>query len=179
MIAPSHGIIWRENPGAIIEKYAEWGVMEPKNKAVVVYETMWSSTELVAEKITEGLIDAGVEVKFYRESISEKNDVITEILDAKSIIVGSPTINNVMIPEMTPLLEELEGLRFKDKIGATFGSKGWAGGAAARIADRLKTAKIDLVEKPFNFKYVPDEAKLEEAYQLGQKIATEIETAIE
>ncbi|AGB40408.1 putative flavoprotein [Halobacteroides halobius DSM 5150] len=174
IIAPSHGIIWRENPEEIINKYVEWAEMKPKKKAVVIYETMWDSTELVAQKIVEGLIDAGIEVNFYRKSISDKNDIVTEILDAKAVIVGSPTINNVMIPAVTPILEELEGLRFKNKLGAAFGSKGWAGGAAQRIADRLEKAKINLVGEPFEFKYVPNEEKLDEAYQLGEKIAEKI-----
>lgn len=170
MIAPSHGIIWRENPEKIINKYIEWAEMKAKNKAVIVYETMWDSTELIAQKIAEGLIKEEIEVQFYRKSVSDKNDIITEILDAKAIIIGSPTINNVMIPELTPILEDLEGLRFKKKIGAAFGSKGWAGGAAKRIAKRMDEAKIEQINEPFEFKYVPEEEQLNEAYQLGEKI---------
>ncbi len=178
MIAPSHGIIWRKDPEKIMNKYIEWAEMKPKEKAVIIYETMWDSTELVAQKIAEGLMEEDIEVKFYKKSVSNKNDIITEILDAKAIIIGSPTINNVMIPELTPLLEELEGLRFKNKIGAAFGSKGWAGGAAKRIAERMEAAKIEIIGDPFEFKYVPDEDQLNEAYQLGKVMANEIKKNI-
>lgn len=178
MIAPSHGVIWRSTPEKIINKYAEWSSMETKEKAVLVYETMWDSTELIAQKIAEGIISKGVELKFYRKLVSDKNDIITEIFDAKAVVIGSPTINNVMIPELTPILEELEGLRFQNKIGAAFGSKGWAGGAAKRIADRMETAKIKLVDEPFEFRYVPDEDQLNKAFQLGQKIGGEVKYTI-
>ncbi len=174
MIAPSHGIIWDEHPEKIINKYAEWAKMQPNDKAVIVYETMWDSTELMAEKIAEGLIDQDIDVKFFKKSVSDKNDIITEVLDAKAIIIGSPTINSVMIPELTPILEELEGLRFKNKIGAAFGSIGWAGGATKRIAERMKVANIDLVEEPLVFKYVPEKEQLEEAYEYGKRIAQAI-----
>ncbi len=174
MIAPSHGIIWRENPEKIITKYASWAEMKPARKAVLVYETMWDSTEKVARRILDGLIAEDVEVKYYRQSVSDKNDIVAEILEAGAVIIGSPTINNVMLPEMTPILEELEGLRFKNKIGAAFGSRGWAGGAAKRIADRLEKANIDLVADPFEFQYVPAEEQLEAAYQLGINIGQKL-----
>ncbi|KXS45124.1 MULTISPECIES: FprA family A-type flavoprotein [unclassified Candidatus Frackibacter] len=174
MIAPSHGIIWREDPNKIIQKYLEWAEGKAKEKALVIYETMWDSTELMAKKIADGLIDQGIEVQFYRKSDADKNDIIKEFLDAKAIIVGSPTINNVMIPELTPLLEELEGLRFKNKLGASFGSYGWRGGAAKRIADRLEGAKIELIDEPLEVKYVPDKEQLKECYEFGVSIAEKI-----
>ena len=174
MIAPSHGIIWRENPDKIIKKYAEWAEMKPKKKAIIVYETMWDSTELVAQKILEALIAEDIEAHFYLKSDSSKNEIIRELLDSAAIIVGSPTINNIMIPELAPLLEELVGLRFKNKLGAVFGSYGWAGGAGERISDRLEEAKIEVMEEPFTFKYVPDKKKLDEAYQFGKRIAKKI-----
>lgn len=174
MIAPSHGIIWRENPGLIIEKYAQWGKMESKEKAVLVYETMWGSTEKIAHQMLEGLMSEGIEVKFYRKSAADSSDIMSEILDAKAVLVGSPTVNNVMLPEVTPLLEELEGLKFKNKIGAAFGAKGWAGGAAERIAGRMEDAGIELIADPFEFQYTPTRKQKEEAFQLGKKLGQEI-----
>lgn len=174
MIAPSHGIIWRRNVVTIIEKYAEWAEMKPRDKAVIVYDTMWDSTELLADKIANGLINEGIDIRLYKQSVSDRNDIITEIFDAKAIIIGSPTINNVILPELVPLLEDLEGLRFKHKIGAVFGSHGWAGGATKRIAERMKAAKIELIEEPFVTKYVPDKETLDEAYEFGRRIARAI-----
>jgi len=174
MIAPSHGVIWRKNPELIINKYSKWATMESGDKAVIVYDTMWDSTEKVAKLILEGLMAEEIEAKFYRLSAADNSDIITEILDTSAVIIGSPTINNVMLPNITSLLEELTGLKFKDKTGAAFGSKGWAGGASKRIAERMGEAGIEMVKEPFEFQYVPSEKQLKEAYQLGVRIGKKI-----
>jgi len=178
MIAPAHGIIWRKEPTKIIEKYLEWAEGQAKEKVIIVYETMWDSTELMAKKIADGLIDQGIEVHFYRKSKSDKNDIIKEFLDAKAIIIGSSTINNVIIPELVPLLEELEGLRFKNKLGAAFGSYGWRGGATKRITNRLEKAKIELIGEPLEVVYVPDGEQLRRCYEFGVEIAKRIREAV-
>jgi len=178
MIAPAHGIIWRKEPNKIIEKYLEWAEGKTKEKAIIVYETMWDSTELMAKKIADGLIDQGIEVHFYRKSKSDKNDIIKEFLDAKAIIIGSSTINNVIIPELVPLLEELEGLRFKNKLGAVFGSYGWRGGATKRIVERLERAKIELIGEPLEVVYIPDKNQLRSCYEFGVEIAKKIKESV-
>ena len=60
MIAPSHGIIWRKNPGLILKTYQGWVAGETKKKAVIVYDTMWGSTQILARAIADGLTSKGV-----------------------------------------------------------------------------------------------------------------------
>ncbi len=174
MIAPAHGIIWRKEPGKIIEKYREWAAGESKEKVLIVYETMWDSTEMIARKIADGIIDQGVEVQLFRKSVSDKNDILKEFLDARAIIVGSPTFNRTIIPELAPFLTDLEGLRFKNKLGAVFGSYGWGGGASKRIIEYLEKAQIEVINEPFEVKYVPSQAEREEACQFGKEIAARV-----
>lgn len=175
MIAPGHGIIWRSSPDKIIEKYMEWGKGETKRKAVIAYDTMWNSTEKMARAIIDGLASEGVEVKLYRISKSDTNDIMTDILDAKAVLVASSTINNTMIPDVAYLLEELIGLRFSKKIGASFGSYGWGKGAVASIEKRMKEAKIDIVKEGLQVKFVPTEDNLKECYEFGKEIGKMIE----
>lgn len=170
MIAPSHGIIWRSSSEKIIEKYLEWGKGETSKKAVIAYDTMWNSTEKMARAIIEGLASQGVDTKLYRISKSETNDIMTDILDAKAVLVASSTINNTMLPGVAYFLEELIGLRFPKKIGASFGSYGWGKGAVANIEKRMKDAKIDVVKEGLQVKFVPTEEDLKACYEFGKEI---------
>ncbi len=170
MIAPGHGVIWRSSPEKIIERYMEWGKGESRKKAVIAYDTMWNSTEKMARSIIEGLVSEGVETKLYKISKSETNDIMTDILDAKAVLVGSSTINNTMIPGVAYVLEELIGLRFPKKIGASFGSYGWGKGAVANIEKRMKDARIDIVKEGLEIKFVPTEEDLKACYEFGKEI---------
>ncbi len=170
MIAPSHGIIWRSHPGKIIEKYMEWGKSTLTRKAVVAYDTMWNSTEKMARKILDGLASEGVDAKLYRISETSVNDIITQVLDAKAVLVASSTINNTMIPDVAYFLEELMGLKPRGRIGAAFGSYGWGKGAVANIEKKLKETGIELVKEGFQVRYVPTEEDLKKCFEYGKEI---------
>ena len=170
MIAPSHGIIWRSHPGKIIEKYMEWGKSMVTRKAVVAYDTMWNSTERMARKIVEGLASEGVFAKLYRISETDVNDIITQVLDAKAVLVASSTINNTMIPDVAYFLEELMGLKPRGRIGAAFGSYGWGKGAVANIEKKLKETGIELVKEGLQVRYVPTEEDLDKCFEYGKEI---------
>ncbi|WP_258359572.1 nitric oxide reductase FrpA [Moorella sulfitireducens (nom. illeg.)] len=174
-IAPSHGIIWRRDPQRIIEAYARWAEGKGTAKAVIAYDTMWLSTEKMARALMDGLVAGGCEVKLFKLSVSDRNDIIKEILDARAILVGSPTINNDILPVVSPLLDDLVGLRPKNKTGLAFGAYGWGGGAQKILEERLKAAKIELFVEPGpTVKWVPKESHLQHCYNLGQEIASRI-----
>jgi flavorubredoxin len=65
MIGPSHGVIWRENPGQIVEKYSKWASGEAKNKALIIYDTMWESTEKLALTLSSYLSEKDIEVGLF------------------------------------------------------------------------------------------------------------------
>ena len=174
MIAPSHGIIWRSHLEAIISAYAAWGRGDTSNKAVVIYDTMWGSTEKMARAIAEGLASEGVEVKLYSLTSTDRSDVIKEVLDARALLVGSPTLNNGMFPSVAGFLCYLKGLKPKNKIGTTFGSYGWAGGAAQLARAELEQAGVEIIDSNLNFKFVPDKEELDECVEFGKAIAGRI-----
>lgn len=172
MICPDHGIYWRQDPQKIVETYAQWCELQPRpNKAVVVYDTMWHSTEAMAEAIAAGLAAEGMEAKPMHLRSCHRSDVVTEAFDAKAIIVGSPTLNNGLFPTVADFLTYLKGLKPKNKVAAAFGSFGWSGEAAKLVETELKTMGLDLAEEPLKLLYVPDEAALETCYEFGRRIA--------
>ncbi len=174
MIAPDHGPVWRENLGFIIEKYLEWSAMPLYNRAVVVYDTMWGSTEKMAYSICEGLRDSGVEATPISIQHSDRSRIATEVLLSGAVVCGCSTMNNNMMPTMADILCYLKGLKPKNRIGTAFGSFGWSGEAVKQMTAEMDAAGIEMIGKGLRNKYALKLEGGEECYKLGQAIATEL-----
>ncbi len=172
MIAPSHGVIWR-NPGKIIDEYKKWADLVSENKLVIVYDTMWHSTEKIAKTISEGAASNGVRVRLFHVRKDSWSDILTEILDAKAVAIGAPTMHNTVFPPVAGFLTYLKGLRPKNKIGVAFGSYGWGGGATKEINKVLEELKFDVLE-PLQIRFRPTQEELDMAFKLGEELAEKI-----
>ncbi|MBN1613679.1 MAG: FprA family A-type flavoprotein [Deltaproteobacteria bacterium] len=171
IIAPDHGPIWRKEIGGIIEKYAKWAAQKPEAKAVVVFATMWHSTEKMARAMGEGLAAGGLHVKMMPLEVVHRSDVVYELLNAGALAVGSPTLNNHMLPQMADVLTYIKGLKPKNLVGAAFGSYGWSGEAVKEIEDVLAEMKVEKAGEGIRVKNVPDDAVLKNCYELGKTMA--------
>ena len=176
IIAPSHGVIWRKDPLQIVQKYQEWAAQAPQQRAVILYDTMWEGTRHMAEAVGEGLAAENVPFKLFHMAVTDRNDVLTEVFKAKAVVVGSPTVNRGVLPTLSPILEDLKGLRFKNKIGATFGSYGWSGEAVKLIEEHLALCGLPVIGPGVLAKWQPTEADLTACRELGYKIAKAIAT---
>lgn len=170
MIAPSHGMIWKD-PAMIIEAYLKWASGESKQKVLVIYDTMWNSTEIMAQEIVRGVSDLGVEVSLFHLRKNEWSEIVKDVLEARAIVIGSPTLNNGMFPTVGGFLTYLAGLRPRNKLWASFGSFGWGGGGVRAVNDKLKSAGYESMES-LEVNFIPDEQDLAKCYALGQKIAS-------
>ncbi|MFC1884191.1 FprA family A-type flavoprotein [Thermodesulfobacteriota bacterium] len=171
MLCPDHGIIWRKNPSKIINAYVEWSKQEPKRKALVIYDTMWHSTEVMAEEIVSALGEEGVVAIPMHLRANHRSDVITEVMGAGAIIVGSPTLNNGLFPTVSDFLTYMKGLKPLNKIGAAFGSFGWSGEAVGLINKELEAMKFNVIDEGVKNQYVPDDKSLDACRELAKKIA--------
>ena len=174
MICPDHGIIWRKDSAKIINKYAEWSSQEPKRKAVVVYDSMWHSTEKMALTIVESLGEEGVDVKPMHLRKWHRSDIMTEVLDAGAVIVGSPTLNNNIFPTIGDFLAYFKGLKPQNKLAAAFGSYGWSGESVKFINNTFEEMKLEIIDPGVRVQYVPDEESLNACRALGKKIAEKL-----
>jgi anaerobic nitric oxide reductase flavorubredoxin len=174
MIAPSHGVIWRKDPSKILKAYQGWVSGETKKKAVVVYDTMWGSTQVLARAIADGIASKGVEVRVHCLGASPNSDVIADILDTKAVLVGSPTLNKHIFPTIGGFLSYMRGLKPLNKIGAAFGSYGWAGGAKKIIEAEMQAAGIQMVESDIDFVFRPNGDEAKRAYAFGQNMGEKI-----
>jgi flavorubredoxin len=174
MICPDHGIIWRQGPSKIINAYVQWSNQEPKSKALVIYDTMWHSTETMAHAIVGALGQEGVDAKPMHLRRWHRSDIMTEVLDAGAIIVGSPTLNNGLFPTVSDFLTYMKGLKPRNKIGAAFGSYGWSGEALKLINKELEEMKFELIDPGVKVQYVPNAQGIEACRALGKKIAQQL-----
>lgn len=172
-ICTSHGVIWRKEPTQIVNKYLEWAENYKENQITILYDTMWNGTKTMAEKIAEGIesVDKSVNLKLYNTSKSDKNDIIAEIFKSKAIIVGSPTINRGILTSMAGMLEQIKGLRFKDKKAAVFGCYGWSGESVQIIADSLSSSGFELRDEGLKMLWNPDDDGMLECLNYGKMIA--------
>ena len=174
IIAPSHGIIWRSNPSKIIQTYLNWSSGAAKKKAVIVYDTMWGSTDKMARAIAGGAIMEGIEVKLLKLRSSDKSEAMTEILDAKAVVVGSPTLNNQMFPTLSSFLTYATGLKPKGKVWSFFGSYGWGGGAVKSMTEAARKAGFNVLKPSAEVKFVPTSEDLKKCFDFGRQIAAKI-----
>ncbi len=177
MIAPSHGVIWRKDPLQIVKQYQVWAQQKPERSAVIIYDTMYIGTARMAKSIAEGLIESGVDCKVFHVAFADSNDVMVDIFKARLVVLGSATHNNGILPSMAKMLEEMRGLRFKNKIGAAFGTYGWSGECVKEIEDILTKAAIPLVRGGIRFKWMPSDADLETCRAYGRELAVAVKAS--
>jgi flavorubredoxin len=173
-LAPDHGPVWRKDVSGIISFYQKWASQKPTAKAVVVYATMWHSTEKMASAIAESLAQEGIKVKLISMNEVHRSEVVYETLNAGALIVGSSTLNNNILPQMADVMIYLKGLKPANLIGASFGSYGWSGESARDLEQMLKDMKVEVIAPAISTKHVPDNNVLEKCHELGKTIAAEL-----
>ena len=181
MLCPDHGLIWRgkDEVAFALEKYREYALQKPRNRAVIVFDTMWHSTEKMGLAIASGLNDAGVSVRVMSAKYNHHSDIMTEVFEAGAVIVGSPTHNNGILPMVAEVLTYLKGLRPQNKLGAVFGSFGWSGECVKILGDWLESMGCEMVDAPVKVKNIPEHEQLAACYELGKKIAEALKAKIE
>jgi flavorubredoxin len=173
MIAPSHGVIWRDNPMQIVEKYVQWANDYQENQISIIYDTMWNNTKMLAEKIAEGisLADPDVVVKVHNLAKSDENDLITEVFKSKTVIIGSPTISNSILHSVAGFIHLMKELKFKGKKAAAFGCYGWSGESVKVINELMANAGFEVVSEGYKNQWTPDVEAQKGAVEFGKSIA--------
>jgi flavorubredoxin len=174
LIAPSHGLIWRYNIKEILMKYQDWANNKTKESALIVYDTMWGCTAKIANAILNAFESKNIPVKLLNLKANHISDIMTQVLEAKYICVGSSTLNNNMMPEVAGFLTYLKGLTSKNKKGLVFGSYGWSGEAVGQIEEILKQCGYEMLEQ-IKVNYMPKE---EELKGVIDKVALHLEAGV-
>ncbi len=173
MICSSHGVIWRDNPIQIVNKYLEWANEYKENQITIIYDSMWNATRRMAECIAEGIKNNNkdVAIKIINSAKGDKNDISVEAFKSKIVLVGSSTINNGILTSTAAILEMIKGLKFKGKKGAAFGSYGWSGEATKLITEELEKSGFEVINSGIRELWNPDEDALNRCREFGKAIA--------
>ncbi len=176
LICTSHGVIWRENPAQIVEKYLEWADGYQENQISIIYDSMWDSTGRMAEAIAKGIrqADPKVTVKLFHTGKRDRNDILTEIFKSKAILAGSSTINNRYLSSLGAMLEMIKGMKFKNKQAAAFGSYGWSGEAVKLLTEDLKEAGFTIVNDGIRGLWAPDREVLTACENFGREFVSRL-----
>jgi flavorubredoxin len=160
MIAPSHGLIWRTHIDKILEMYGKWSKSKTEKKAVIVYDSMYGSTEKIAYSIRNAFENKGYSYKFFDLKSNHVSDVITDCLDAEFICVGSPTLNKNIMPSVASMMTYIQGLITKEKKGVLFGSYGWVSQNMKVMERFFEESSIELIAK-YNINFIPQRKDLD------------------
>ena len=171
IVAPSHGVIWRAHFDRILSAYLDWRVSKPARKVIVLYSTMWQSTRRMAEAVAQGANETPAEVKLLDLSVVGDTEVITELMDCAAFAVGTPTLNQGLMPRVAACLTYARGLKPAGKTAFAFGSYGWASKGAEEAEGYLKAMGCTLLREPITCRFVPDEATLEACRAAGRALA--------
>jgi flavorubredoxin len=159
IIAPSHGIIWRQNVDKIIKEYYNWVSNKVSKKALIIYDTMWKSTEKIANEIQAVFEDAGYAAPIFNLQFNHMSDIMTEVLAAEYVCIGSPTLNKNILPSVAGFLTYFQGLAPKGRKGIAFGSYGWGDQSIPKISEFLKNSGIEIIDT-YKVKFVPGNEEL-------------------
>ena len=173
IIATSHGVIWRDNPIQIVEKYIAWSNDYQENQITIMYDTMWQGTRRMADSIAKGIreVDTEINVKIYNVAKTDKNDILIEIFKSKAILVGSPTIGQGILSSIAEIMEIIKGLRFKNKRAAAFGCYGWSGESVKVLTEHLEKSGFSIINDGIRAKWNPDDESIDKCIEYGKEIA--------
>ncbi|OPY31059.1 MAG: Type A flavoprotein FprA [Methanomassiliicoccales archaeon PtaU1.Bin124] len=174
LIATAHGIIWRKHIAKIIETYGRWAEHSTRRKAVIIYDTMWGSTESMAIAIAEGIASTGAEVQICKASATDRSTIVREVLDSKALVFGSPTLNMGAFPTMADIAIYLKGLKPRNRYAGFFGSYGWVPGGVKAMKELLANSGLEFKWEDLDIRFNPMEEGRRRCYDYGVSIGRTI-----
>lgn len=174
MIAPDHGLIWRGDPGRVLNMYMDMAAGKADLAVSIIYDTMWKSTEIMTEPLVQGITDEGVDCKVIKLRETPMSFAITDFWKSRACLVGSPTLNNEVFPSVAQFMTHLRGLRPKDRMVGAFGSYGWGGGAVKWLYGQFGEMKLEAVEGGPEVKYKPSTEEIAQCYEYGREFARQV-----
>ena len=172
VICPSHGVIWRDDPMQIVEKYAQWSADYKEDRITVVYDTMWEGTAAIAHAIADEISRQSPDtvVKVYKIPTSDKTEIMTDVFRSKAVAVGSPTAVNGILSSVGGWLDYARELKFKGKKAAAFGCYGWSGESVKILQAKLSEIGFEVIPENVRANWKPGEADMAQIPALVEKL---------
>ncbi|MFX0182430.1 MAG: FprA family A-type flavoprotein [Candidatus Hodarchaeota archaeon] len=175
IIAPSHGLVWR-NPVEIIELYKKWAEYgsQPAEKGItLLYASMYGNTARVMETVAQGISKVGIPIQIFDVARVHVSYILPYLWKYRGVLIGVPTYETKLFPPIAYVLTMAEYKRVQHKQVARFGSFGWSGGAQRDLESRLKKLKWELVDV-FEFQGGPTTEDFSKGEEFGTQFAQHI-----
>lgn len=172
IIAPSHGPIHR-NPDRILNAYKKWVNGETKRKAIIVYATMWNSTEKMIQPIADTLASEGIEITVHNLAFADIGNVARDLVDSRAIVLGAPAVLGGAHPLGVYATYLFKALRPPTKLGVVLSSYGWGGGAVKHIKEILGQTKLEVVGA-MEINGPPSENDIKKIVEIGSALTRRI-----
>jgi flavorubredoxin len=179
VIAPSHGIIWRENPTVIIDRYlkfAEYMTGESEKEITLIYGSMYGKTKSVVASVVEGIRSEGVPVHIYNVPEDHISYILASAWKSKGLVIGMPTYEGKMFPPISSVIEMFSVKHVWNKEVFRFGSYAWSGGAQRDFETKTEKLKWNYIE-PLEWEGKASVDELNLAYQRGKELAIKVKEA--
>ncbi len=173
IIAPSHGLIWREQPQLIVElyqKWAEYAAGETEAGVTLIYGSMYGNTEAMMNAVAQGISRVGVPVEIFDAARTDVSYILPSLWSKTGVMIGAPTYEGTLFPPVAQTLEMAVLKRVLNKKVAMFGSYGWSGGALKHLKKIVEPVKWELVDS-FEFIGKPTEEDLKRGDEFGDRFA--------
>jgi flavorubredoxin len=168
IIAPSHGVIWRE-PKVILDEYEKWTTEKMEKKVMIAYVSMWGSTEKMVKALNEALVKKGISVNVFDLTNTEVGLIAKELVDTPVVVVGGPTVLGGVHPVTAYATLLVKTLRAPTKYAVVLTSYGWSGGAVKQIQALLEGTKLEVLGV-VEVKGPPKQAEFDKVADLASKI---------
>jgi len=175
LIAPSHGLVWRRDPGRIVDLYARLARMEGDPAVTVMYASMYDHTRRMADAVARGASSVGAPVMVVDAARVHPSFILAEVWRRRGLVLGSPTYDGGILPAVEHVLHLLERKRLANRVVGLFGSSGWQGGAVRKMSDEVAALGWDLVDK-VEFQGAPAPDDLACGEDLGRRVAEQVKT---
>ena len=176
IVAPSHGLIWREQPRRIIELYKQWAhyaTGKAEEGVALVYGSMYGNTEAMMNAVAQGISHAGVPVEIFDAARIHASYILPSLWRNAGVVIGAPTYEVTLFPPVANLLDIAVHKGVRNKKAALFGSYGWSGGAQGEIKRIIEPAKWEVVDA-FEFIGAPTKEDLKRGAEFGARFARSI-----
>jgi len=168
IIAPSHGMIWRE-PKIILDEYTKWTSEKFQRKVMIVYVSMWGSTEKMVLALRDALVKKGITVQLFDIPNTEIGHIAKELVDTPVVVVGAPAVLGGVHPVAAYATMLVKALRAPTRYAAVLTSYGWSGGAVKALQGILEGTKIEVLGV-VEVKGPPKKAEFDKVTELADRI---------
>lgn len=173
VVAPSHGLIWRKEPGRIIELYRRWAGYasgDVERGIALLYGSMYGNTEKMMNAVAQGASKAGIPVEIYDVARTHVSYILPALWTYRGVIVGAPTYEGGLFPPMAHALDVAARKKVQNRKAAYFGSYGWGGGGEQEFRRLAEAMKWEVLET-FTFRGGPTVEDLRRGEEFGERFA--------